>query len=223
MYVLFSLISFGCLIFMIIGFFNPKKSLFWIKDESKINKKVSFISYFISFLFFGFISDLCENKSESTTIVKKENNLQNTLPNKDKSNWEYSTQIDEMSEKTMYFASSTSINSHEFDFPYNGGAFLFLTIRNMNGKNEVIVEISKGQIHGSYNDEVIRFKFDNGNPEPYYFSSASDGSSNIAFINQSNKLIDKIRKSKKVKVDIPVFQEGRPVFDFNIEGLIWKH
>lgn len=215
---------------MLIGFFSPKTSLFWIKDANKRKRGLSFVVYFFSFMFFSLlvsITDDGDNDAEVTT--NSEPRKENVSVTEEKeipetpSNWDYSTSFDEMTEKTMYFATATSINSHEFEFPYNGGAFLYLIVRNMNGKNEVLVQISKGQIHGSLNNEVIRFKFDDGKPESYYFSSADDGSSDIAFIAQSSKLISKIRNAKKVKVDVPVFQEGRPVFDFNIEGLKWEH
>ena len=225
MIVLFGLISFTCFVFMIIGIFSPKTSLFWIKDENKRKKGTSFVFYFLSSIFFSFLSGLAVDNSDSAEIVKQDNSVQESPITAEEapSNWEYSTDFDEMNERTMYFATCTSLNYHEFEFPYNGGSFLSLIVRNMNGKNEVLVKISKGQIHGSLNNEVIRFKFDDGKPESYYFSSAADGSSDVAFITQSSRLINKIRKAKKVKVDIPIFQEGRPVFDFNIEGLKWEY
>lgn len=223
---LFISISFLCFIFMIVGFFSPKSSLFWMKDQGKRTRMISFLIYFPAFIILGSLSSLFEdgdstNENSTTQEIKQEND---ELEKKEApSNWYYSKDYDEMNERTIYFATCTSLNSHEFEFPYNGGSELYLIIRNMGEGNEVLLRISKGSIYGSLNNEIIRFKFDDGKPESYSFNSASDGSSELAFLNQPNKLLNKILKSKKVKIDIPIFQEGRPVFDFNVEGLKWEH
>lgn len=94
----------------------------------------------------------------------------------------------------------------------------------MNGKNEVILQITKGQFMTSISgSEYVRFKFDGGEPIKYYFNGSSDGDSTYAFINQSNALIKKIKDAKEIKIDVPLFQEGRPVFNFSVSGLKWNH
>lgn len=162
------------------------------------------------------IPDTTLTQSAESNVVDKE-----TIEDR---NWSYSEEKDEMSEKMMYFATCTSTNTHEFKFPYNGGSYLYLMVRNINNKNDVVLKISKGQIMTSVsNDEYIRFKFDGGEPVKYYFSGSSDGDSKYAFIEQSTSLIKKLKVAKDVKIDIPLYQEGRPVFNFDVSGLEWNH
>lgn len=44
------------------------------------------------------------------------------------------------------FASTVSINTIDFDFPYNGGSKLILTLRKRGSEVDVMVSITKGQI-----------------------------------------------------------------------------
>lgn len=114
MSVFFSLIGFACFVFMLIGFFSPKTSLFWIKDANKRKRGLSFVVYFFSFMFFSLlvsITDDGDNDAEVTT--KSEPRKENVSVTEEKeipetpSNWDYSTSFDEMTEKTMYFATAT--------------------------------------------------------------------------------------------------------------------
>lgn len=136
--------------------------------------------------------------------------------------WEYSESVNEMDNKTNYFASITSDNELDFDFPYQGGSSGSITIRNMDGKNTVAISIEKGQFMPNFMDsEYIRVKFDDDELEKYSYAMAADGSSNIIFPNQSSKLINKLKKSKTIKVEAAFYNEGRQVLNFSTQGLQW--
>jgi hypothetical protein len=36
-----------------------------------------------------------------------------------------------------------------------------------------------------------------------------------------NNLVAQIKKAKLLRVQVPIYQEGEQVFEFNIEGLNW--
>ena len=217
-----------CLSLLIIGFFSPKTSLFWLKDDKKKKRGLSFIIYFTAMIVLSMLSSLISSEDSEVMVESVTNNttdsIATTVVEKEiPAYWVYTEDYDQMNEDTIYFATCTSQNTKYFKFPYDGGSLLYLIVRKMNGKNEVLVQISKGQIQSSIGgNEYIRFKFDDNKPEAYYYNNAADGSTNYVFLNQSSKLIAKLRKSKKVKIDLPIFQEGRPVFEFSTEGLEWN-
>lgn len=74
-----------------------------------------------------------------------------------------------------------------------------------------------------FGNEYLRIKFDDEELMTVNYNSSNDGSLDYAFPQQSAKLINKIKTAQHVKIDVPVFEEGRKVFDFDIEGLVWKH
>lgn len=136
-------------------------------------------------------------------------------------NWSYGEQVDKMTDKTMYFASCQSTNKVEFDFPYDGGSSLSITVRNMNGANEVILQISKGQFMSSYSS-AVKIKFDDEAIKSYNFTEPSDNSNDYIFLNSGPSIIKKLRTAKKLKIQPQFFQEGQTVFEFDVAGLKWE-
>jgi hypothetical protein len=135
-------------------------------------------------------------------------------------NWSYAEEKDPMTDKVRYFATCTSVNLVDFAFPYDGGSYLKILIRKMNGKDEVILTITKGQFINSYSGSV-KIKFDEEPVKSYSFNEASDGSSDVIFLNVSNGIIAKLKKAKKVKIQPEFYQAGQTVFQFDVEGLKW--
>jgi len=198
-----------------------------VKSEEELQKEKNVKNGCIILIIFtvllAFIFQMCsddnEDKKTDSSLAQYEKSSTTR-----KENWSYGQQKDEMTENIMYYATCTSTNSHEFEFPYNGGSFLFLILRRINNENKVIIQISKGQIMTSFsNDQFVRFKFDGGDPIEYTFSSSSDGDSKYAFINHSNSLIKRLKSAKEIKIDIPLYKEGRPVFNFDVSNLKWEY
>ncbi len=134
-----------------------------------------------------FSDDKSTDKSENnitkdilTTDSLKEPEAINQLP---KSNWSYSESIDEMTDKTTFLASVTSENEVNFDFPYNGGSVLTLTIRQspQYGK-DIYIKISKGQFNCGVYGETIKVRFDDDKPITFNCVEPSDHSSDLLFI-----------------------------------------
>ncbi|MGQ0739123.1 MAG: hypothetical protein ACT4OJ_08710 [Bacteroidota bacterium] len=178
------------------------------------------------FIICSFVIAACnQNESRKTVELTADTTLATVaspVPVKEEINWDYSEEKDEMTEKVRYFASCISTNTAYFDFPYDGGSNLNLLIRKMNGRNEVILRISKGQFGSSYSS-TVKIKFDEEQPKIYGFNEAADGSSDYIFLNGGPSIILKLKNSKKVKIQPPFYQEGQVVFEFNTDGLKWEY
>ena len=123
-----------------------------------------------------------------------------------------------------YYAQSISTNEIDFKPPYDGGSKFNLTVRKRNGENEVMLQVDKGQFMPNIADErMIKVKFDDGQPNEYSYNEASDGSSNIIFIESCQSLIKKLKTSKKLMIEAEFYEEGRKVIEFDVSGFEWKH
>lgn len=59
-------------------------------------------------------------------------------------------------------------------------------------------------------------------PKKYYFNEAADGSSEMVFLRNQSDFIKRCKQTKDIKIDIPIYQGGRPVFSFHVdEPLVW--
>ena len=90
---------------------------------------------------------------------------------------------------------------------------------------DVLIQITKGQIVGNeYNgSNYVTVRFDDNAPKKYYFNDAEDGSSDVVFINKHSEFIKQCKQAKDIKVEIPLYQAGRPVFSFHVdEPLTWR-
>lgn len=85
--------------------------------------------------------------------------------NMDSVTWDIQTSIDEMTDTKNILASIRSINHINQGFPYEGNSYAIITIRYMKKYGyDVLVQISKGQIHGSSysGTDYITARFDEG-------------------------------------------------------------
>lgn len=143
---------------------------------------------------------------------------------KAKENWFYGSDQDEMTNKERYWTSTTSTNTIDFEFPYQGGSTFDLTVRNLGKKNEVTLSVSKGQFLTSFGfSKACMVKFDDETGTRFSYGSASDGSSDVIFFSNASKFISKLKKAKKLKIEAPFFNEGNKIIEFDVAGLKWEH
>lgn len=135
-------------------------------------------------------------------------------------NWEYDSTENKMGEKVK-FASVKASELVFFDFPYSGGSTGAITIRKKRGDLDIYFTISRGQIDTDIDETLIRVKFDNEKPVTYSMSESEDGSSDILFFNSESSLLKKIRKSKRMVVEVPFYQNGVKQFEFRVKNLNW--
>lgn len=140
-------------------------------------------------------------------------------------NWQYKTTKDDMRGTTTNFATTVSTNTVNFDFPYNGGSKLLLTLRETGNQKDVIVTISKGQILCGIRGCDLSFKFNDGAVQSITMSEPDNHSSEALFVmydKTEDKIISQIKSSKKLVVEVPFYQEGRKQFTFDVSGLEWN-
>jgi RNA polymerase subunit RPABC4/transcription elongation factor Spt4 len=142
-----------------------------------------------------------------------------------KTNWVYKKNKDEMRGIESRFATNVSTNQVEFDFPYNGGSNLTLTVRETGNEKDILIGISKGQFICGINDCEFAFKFDDGAVESITMTRPENYASDIMFVSYDkteDKIIEKLKTSKKLIIEAPFYQEGRKQFTFNVSGFEWK-
>lgn len=142
--------------------------------------------------------------------------------------WEYETSNDEMRGIEKQYAYIRSTNKVEFDFPYEGGSNLRITLRRDVGKStDIMFTISKGQFtcNTFSGDCYASVKIDDNAVEEIQLVGTSDHSSEVLFIESeqdSIKFIQQLLKANKIIVELPFYQEGRQQFKFDVAGLKWN-
>lgn len=135
------------------------------------------------------------------------------------SQWRYYNSQDAMSSKPIFNASVTSTNSFEFGFPYQGSQHATLSIRkHPRWGNDVFLTIEKGQILCSTYECPVRIRFDDSPPQTFSGNEPSDNSSETVFIPGYANFTKKLKKAKRVRIEVNVFQQGTLVTEFEVEG-----
>lgn len=134
--------------------------------------------------------------------------------------WTYDVSEDKMDGGTTYFANVYSTNAVNFDFPYSGLQNAKLTLRaGYRQAKDVIFSIRKGQILcPSYQDCTVLVRFDDEKPVNYAAAAPADNSSDTIFFRNYEKFLGKLQKAKRVRIAVDIFQEGAPVFEFDVSG-----
>jgi hypothetical protein len=137
------------------------------------------------------------------------------------SGWSYNTDTDQLRGKTVYFASAESANSVDFDFPYNGGSTLSMTVRRHPKYGEdVYFRISKGQFTCGIETCEGTINYGDG-PQSISLGEPDDHSSDTLFATNGSSVIEHLKKAKRVIVELPFYQEGNRQFTFETKGLNW--
>lgn len=134
--------------------------------------------------------------------------------------WRYSSSRDEMTGRDMKMAMIESENTVDFSSPYDGAQHGRLIIRSHPSYGrDVLLSIEKGQILcPSYDDCTVRVRFDEGKPENWTAAGAADHSSTTVFIRNYSRFLQRMRSAKVVRIQIPVYREGQPAFEFRVGG-----
>ena len=136
------------------------------------------------------------------------------------SQWSYSQNEDKMNGGNTYHAVVLSSNTVDLKFPYNGSqnAKLHLRIAPKSGKN-LMFSLEKGQILcNSYDGCSVLVRFDNEKATNYSATAAADNSTEIIFIDNYSKFVEKMIKAKRVLISADIYQQGAPVFEFDVSG-----
>lgn len=203
-------------------------------QETSPNKKGGCLKYgligFGVFVLIGLIANIGGNSnsnsqnSNSDSIVVDSVEIDDisiaSKEEKQLKTWNYSTDTDEMNDSKSRFASLVSDNTVNFDFPYQGGSSLILTVRYMKKYGtDVYIKISSGQFicneyQGTNN---VRVRFDEAPPVKFSTNEPSDGSSDMLFLNNANKFIKLAKQAKTIKIEAPFYQERNRIFIFTVD------
>lgn len=134
--------------------------------------------------------------------------------------WDYSTSTDEMSSKVARYAKINSENSVSFDFPYAGPQHGTLTIRNHPSYGrDVLLNIREGQfLCTSYDGCTVRIRFDEAPAVAWRATGPADNSTTVLFIRNGDRFVQLLRKAKTVRIAAKIYQEGEPIFEFEVGG-----
>lgn len=142
-----------------------------------------------------------------------------------KKTWSFSYDFDEMTDSKNIWASVKSDNCIRQNFPYQGDTYAKITVRYMKKYGyDVIVEITKGQIQYSYaRSNMMMIRFDSDEPKKYSFNASADHDPTCVFLNNVKDFIKRAKKARTIKIQIPIYQSGNPIFTFTVdEPLVWR-
>lgn len=135
--------------------------------------------------------------------------------------WDYHSKTDEMTNGKRYFAAVVSTNKQHLSFPYQGGTFARISLRQESeGSQRVVLSINRGQLLCGQ-DCQIRVRFDDGDIQTLDMVGPDDGSVHSIFVEDETSFIDKLQAAKRIRVEALFFQQGNKVFDFSVSGLRW--
>jgi hypothetical protein len=163
------------------------------------------------------------SRAGESTISQATSSITENPPTPDPlyTQWHYSVSQDEMTGKEERQAARFSSNTNEFQFPYSGPQRGMLIFRkHPRFGTDAILKIEKGQILcRSYDECNVQIRFDDGPPESFTGVGPSDGSTETVFIEGYKRILDKVAASKRVRISVEIYQEGNPVWDFDVSGL----
>lgn len=165
------------------------------------------------------------DKDSSPPLESTQNTAVNTqtakvLPIQTINSWKYQKSDSDISGKLLSGAILLSNNTIDLEFPYQGGTYARIIVRNhpRHGK-DIVFAVNKGQLNCQYDNCYINLKFDNGKVIKNYVTKPDDGSSLAYFLSNYNKIIKQIKKSKTMFVEVTFFQQGTHTFEFNVENI----
>jgi hypothetical protein len=163
--------------------------------------------------------------SSSTTTTDTASSLQTSTaaetvsePSLPSSQWTYYQTDDDMGKGVVYTAHVSSTNTVEFSFPYSGEqhATIFLRTHPRWGKN-LYFRIEKGQLLcNSYDGCNVLVRFDDGAAMNFSAIGPEDNSTEVLFIQNYGRFVEKMLKAKRIRIAVDVYQEGAPTFEFDV-------
>tara|TARA_B100001093_G_C26399779_1_gene830780 strand:- start:17 stop:643 length:627 start_codon:yes stop_codon:yes gene_type:complete len=161
-----------------------------------------------------------QTKNKDSQVIQNESSINKVVKGK----WEYRDYEDKASGKTTFKASLLSENKINLSFPYSGFQNGTLSVRNHPrwGK-DIYLKIEKGQILSidgySYDNKYFLVRFDDGDVERWRYVGASDLSSDVIFISNKKKFLEKLTNSNKIHITVNLYQDGQNTFVFDSKGL----
>lgn len=185
-------------------------------------------SNMFAILLAGFALFSCENKSASERIAMKDKvdaqvedmvrkNKEKELAKLEK--WTYENYQDPMSDEVIRTAQVVSKEVIELDLPYEGGTYLNLVVRKSNQGYVSFIQSSNGQLITETGNETVLLRFDGGESIRFDVIDSQDYDSTVKFFKDANKIVELIKNSKTLKIQVLYYNHGNEVFTFDVSNL----
>ena len=174
-----------------------------------------------AFLFLAgvaFVSCSSKDKSaekQASTIVK-------TVSAEPYTPWVYKVDTDKATSKHSYIALAKATNKLNFASPYDGGSTGTVMVKSVGKKNEVVLTIDKGKFVGG-DEHPVSVKFDERFPIKFEATETSKDTPNVLTIEPSSRFIRKLKRSKKLIVQVEFYASGYKEMEFDVRDLKWNH
>lgn len=142
------------------------------------------------------------------------------VPAKPKENWRSAEYKDAMTDKITKVASTDSLNTTAFEFPYNqvGGSRLTLAFRHKDGEIDSYLKVDKGHMLCSYSNCNFTLRVDSGKVQTWTGLQSSTYDSDMMFVRDARSLEKIVKSGKPLKIGIEFYKAGTRVFEFEPSG-----
>lgn len=141
------------------------------------------------------------------------------LPRGGTSRWIMTDQDDGNNHKNLYHATISATQAVHLK---SGPVDAQIVISNKNGMNEVVLRLDKGSFSKNVTNMHLEAVFDSTNTMKFY-SEVSAYMANCLIIKDADRLISKIKTSKRVIFITDLDNEGQHKIIFDVAGLVWEH
>lgn len=179
----------------------------------------------------GIISSLVmgndHQSNKNTNNQSEDSNATSTEKTKSvlqaQNNWTYDNKKDEMRNIETKYATNESLNELDLGFPYSHEKLSILLRKKGNEASDIILE-QDAQFNCHITEAcIVKVKFDDGPIENFTVVGNDSGNNRSVFIDKSNLFLSKLKKSKMVIMEIPVFDKGSLQFKFDVSNLAWNN
>ena len=138
--------------------------------------------------------------------------------------WDYTSDIDPMTDKSVKLACITSSNAVRLSPPYEPTrAKLCLRSHPKHGRDAFVALEKDGQVMcRSYEGCTVQVRFDKSSARSFSAVGSNDGSTDIFFIRNTAKLEAGIQSAAVTAVQAEFYQAGNQVILFDTKGFDWK-
>ena len=168
-------------------------------------------------------ADSVESKAEQSKIKSDSS----SDDDKGKKAWGYSETKDEMRGTTSYIALRFSSNTINQDPPYDGDTYGFVGLYKLStNRNAITLGITKGLLMCGSAKCKIPVKFDDGKVEIYTMNTFTGSDRGGLFIDNPKAVKEfstKLKKSKKLLIELPIYGVGSEQFTIDTSDLKWDH
>lgn len=134
--------------------------------------------------------------------------------------WNYIDSQDKMGRGTIKTAYIYSINTFNFEFPYQGEQRATLRIRvHPKLKKDVILSIEQGIFQCDFNGCTVTVRFDKDQAKNFRAVRSADNDTTTVFIKKSASFYSAAKQSKKIYIEATFYQQGTRVFEFDSADL----